>query len=84
MEMNKIKTTIIAGAIAAMAITGATYGANAATVLKLASFVPPVYILHKPIFEKLASDLDAATGGSVKIEIYPSGDLEAVPELTNP
>jgi len=51
-------------------------GAHAAErVLKLASFVPPIYVLHKPIFEKLATDLDAATSGSTKIKIYPSGEL---------
>ncbi len=43
--------------------------------LKLASFVPPVYVLHEPIFVKLADDLEAQSGGSVKIEIYPSGEL---------
>ncbi len=73
--MNIIRRTIIAGAVASLAMTGTAYVANAAQVLKLASFVPPIYILHKPIFEKLATDLDAATNGSVKIEIYPSGEL---------
>lgn len=72
--MNIVRRAILTGA-AALAIAGNTSGAAAQQVLKLASFVPPVYILHKPIFEKLAADLDAATGGSVKIEIYPSGEL---------
>lgn len=59
-----------------IAITATPPLANAAErVLKLASFVPPIYILHKPIFEKLAADLDAATKGSTKIKIYPSGEL---------
>ena len=43
--------------------------------LKLASFVPPIYILHKPIFLKLADDLKAATNGSVNIKVYASGEL---------
>ena len=49
--------------------------AAAETVLKLASFVPPQYILHKPIFLKLADDLDKATGGEVKIKVYAAGAL---------
>jgi len=66
---------MFAGAVAAMALASATSGVAAEQVLKLASFLPPVYILHGPIFERLAADLDAATGGSVTIEIYPSGEL---------
>ena len=62
--------------VAALFVLGAPINGHAAEkILKLASFVPPIYILHKPIFEKLAADLDAATGGSVKIQIYPSGEL---------
>ncbi len=49
--------------------------ATAETVLKFASFVPPKYVLHKPIFEKMANDVAAATGGQLKIRIYPSGEL---------
>ena len=49
--------------------------AHAQKVLKLASFVPPIYVLHKPIFLKLAADLKAATNGSVNIKVYPSGEL---------
>ncbi len=73
--MNIIRRTIITAAAAALVIGGIASGAAAGQVLKLASFVPPIYILHKPIFEKLATDLDAATSGSVKIKIYPSGEL---------
>lgn len=73
--MNTLRRTMFAGAVAAMALASATSGVAAGQVLKLASFVPPVYILHEPIFERLAADLDAATGGSVTIEIYPSGEL---------
>jgi len=69
---NTIVTTVFAIAINAGLITSSFAETK---VLKLASFVPPVYILHKPIFEKLADDLDKATDGSVKIEIYPSGEL---------
>ena len=49
--------------------------ASAETVLKFASFVPPQYILHKPIFLKLADDLAKATDGAVKIKVYAAGAL---------
>ncbi len=49
--------------------------ATAETVLKFASFVPPIYILHKPVFVKLADDLAKATNGDVKIKIYAAGAL---------
>jgi TRAP-type transport system periplasmic protein len=43
--------------------------------LKFASFVPPQYVLHKPIFQKMADDVAAATGGDLTIRLYPSGEL---------
>ena len=49
--------------------------AAAETVLKFASFVPPQYILHKPIFLKLGEDLAKATNGDVKIKVYAAGAL---------
>lgn len=73
--MKFIRRTLLAGAAASLTLAGTTFAALAENVLKLASFVPPIYILHKPIFERLAADLDSATGGSTTIEIYPSGEL---------
>ncbi len=70
-----LRRTVMAGAALLMAGLAPTVGVAADKVLKLASFVPPIYILHEPIFVKLATDLEAATDGSVKIEIYPSGEL---------
>ena len=64
------KTAIIAGALAFV-----TSPALAETVLKFASFVPTKYVLHKPVFEKLAADLAKETRGEVKIKIYASGAL---------
>jgi TRAP-type C4-dicarboxylate transport system substrate-binding protein len=49
--------------------------ASAETELKFASFVPPQYILHKPIFLKLGEDLEKATNGEVKIKVYAAGAL---------
>ncbi|PHR90711.1 MAG: C4-dicarboxylate ABC transporter substrate-binding protein [Blastopirellula sp.] len=73
--MRTLRRTFITGVSALLAVSSPISGYAADKVLKLASFVPPIYILHKPIFEKLATDLDAATNGSVKIQIYPSGEL---------
>ena len=54
-------------------LTGTSFAGE--KVLKLASFVPPIYVLHKPIFLKFAEDLSAATNGSVSVKVYPSGEL---------
>ena len=72
---KKIKKTITTFtlAIAVCLFTGTSFAAE--KVLKLASFVPPIYVLHKPIFLKFADDLSAATNGSVKVKVYPSGEL---------
>ncbi len=72
---KNIKETIttFALAIAVCLFTGTSFAAE--KVLKLASFVPPIYVLHKPIFLKFADDLSAATNGSVKVKVYPSGEL---------
>jgi len=69
---TRLLTAAVLTASAGTLLSGA---AAAETVLKFASFVPPKYVLHKPIFEKMASDVAAATGGQLKIRIYPSGEL---------
>ena len=73
--MHMLRRTVLAGAALPLAGLAPSAGVAADKVLKLASFVPPIYILHEPVFLKLASDLDAATNGSVKSETYPSGEL---------
>jgi len=73
--MKSYTKLLAIGALATSVVAGPVAGQAAEKVLKFASFVPPIYILHKPVFEKLASDLDAATNGSVKIKIYASGEL---------
>ena len=70
--MNKPIKLIFA---AILALTVFQAPATAETVLKFASFVPAKYVLHKPVFMKLADDLAKATNGNVKIKIYPSGAL---------
>ena len=65
--------TIATVAVAVCLLSGTSFAGE--KVLKLASFVPPIYVLHKPIFLKFADDLSAATDGSVKVKVYPSGEL---------
>lgn len=57
---------------AAVAISGP---AAAQKILKFASFVPPQYVLHKPIFVKLADDMAKATNDEVRIKIFAAGAL---------
>ena len=55
---SRLLSTLIVGAVA-LTVMGATTPSLAQKTLKLASFVPPIYVLHKPIFLKLADDLKA-------------------------
>jgi TRAP-type C4-dicarboxylate transport system substrate-binding protein len=71
--MMKKLSLQIAGA--ALALSMLHVPASAETVLKFASFVPAKYVLHKPIFQKLADDIAKETNGEVKIKIYPAGAL---------
>lgn len=45
------------------------------TTLKLSHFWPSHHIVHTDVLEKLATDIEAETDGSAKIEIYSSGSL---------
>ncbi len=73
--MKTPKFLVWMAGVVALAVAAAATPAAAEKTLKLASFVPPIYVLHKPIFLKLADDLSAATNGSVKIKVYASGEL---------
>ena len=70
-----MKRTILRTAGLILASAWLYQPAAAETVLKFASFVPPQYILHKPIFLKLGDDLAKATNGDVKIKVYAAGAL---------
>ncbi|MFP6711464.1 MAG: TRAP transporter substrate-binding protein [Rhodospirillales bacterium] len=70
----RLLSTALAATFALSAMTASSQ-VMAQKTLKLASFVPPIYVLHKPIFLKLAEDLKAATNGSVGIKVYASGEL---------
>ena len=70
-----MKSSITRALGIALALTLMHAPASAETVLKFASFVPAKYVLHEPIFQKLADDIDRETNGEVKIKIYPAGAL---------
>ena len=70
--MKRVGIGIAATLFAAASVQAAGV---AAKELKFASFVPPQYILHKPIFLKLGEDLAKATGGKVTIKVYAAGAL---------
>ena len=70
--MKKILLQII-GAV--FALSALQTPAIAETELKFASFVPNKYVLHRPVFMKLADDLSKAPNVDVKIKIYASGAL---------
>ena len=70
-----MKSSITRALGAALALTLLNVPASAETVLKFASFVPAKYVLHEPIFQKLADDIERETNGEVKIKIYPAGAL---------
>ena len=78
--MNK-PIKLIFAAILALTIFQAP--ATAETVLKFASFVPAKYVLHKPVFMKLANDLAKATNGNNRL-INPAkaDDLRSLPTVT--
>ena len=70
-----MKSSIKRALGAALALSLLHAPVSAETVLKFASFVPAKYVLHEPIFQKLADDIDRETNGEVKIKIYPAGAL---------
>ncbi len=70
-----MKSSITRALGAALALSLLHTPVSAETVLKFASFVPAKYVLHEPIFQKLADDIDRETNGEVKIKIYPAGAL---------
>jgi TRAP-type C4-dicarboxylate transport system substrate-binding protein len=68
--------TIAAGGFAAMMAAGP---ALAQETLKLAHWVPPAHVLTESTVEPLKNGVESATNGSLKIEVYPGGELGAGP-----
>lgn len=73
--MNRRSIVKLALAAGLFSVSAGSAYSQAQKELKFATFVPPNYVLHEPVFQKFANDVEAATGGSVKIKMYPSGEL---------
>lgn len=77
--MNRIERSL--KFIAGMALAAATSFAAAAP-LKLAHITPPTHVWNK-VAEKIASDLDAASGGQMKIAVSPLQKLGNEAQVVN-
>ena len=66
---------------AAVALGAATVGAQA-QALKLGHITPPTHVWHQ-VSEKIATDLDAASGGKMKIAVSPLQKLGNEAQMIN-
>ncbi len=73
---------LVAGACAALlaVLIGAAAGTATAEELRLAHFMSPRHPMQGAVFEPLAKDVEAATGGALTIRIYPAGALGKGPK----
>ena len=72
---------IATAAAVLVAAAGIATGPGArAGELKLAHFMSPRHPMHRFVFEPLAKELAAATGGKLTIRIYPGGELGKGPK----
>lgn len=78
--MPRRRTTLIPTLALTLLLAAPALARAAGKELKLAHFMPPMHTLHQKVFEPLAQDLDAATGGALTLRIYPSGALGKGPE----
>lgn len=79
-----LNTSLFKGAVVAIAAGGvatimASAPALAQETLKLAHWVPPAHVLTASTVEPLKNGVESATNGSLKIEVYPGGELGAGP-----
>ncbi len=68
----------IARALLAAALAAASLAA-AAQELRLSTFVPPVHVIYREILTPWAQEVAKATGGEVKVTLYPSMQLGGKP-----
>lgn len=71
--------TIIRTTAAALIASAAFASSVQADELKFATFVPPMHIVGKSLFEPLANGVAADTNGELTIKLYPGGALGAGP-----
>jgi TRAP-type C4-dicarboxylate transport system substrate-binding protein len=78
--MKTLVHTLRIGALAAFAVGAAQMAA--AQALKLAHIVPPTHVWHQ-VSEKIATDLDKASGGTMKIAVSPLQKLGTEAQVVN-
>lgn len=55
-------------------------GAAQATELKLAHFMSPLHPMHAAVMAPFAQEVEKASGGALKVRIYPAGELGKGPD----
>lgn len=78
--MNNLFKQIGTACVVALAATGAPVAT--AQSLKLAHITPPSHVWHQ-VSEKIAADLDAASGGKMKIAVSPLQKLGTEAQVVN-
>ncbi|SHL21769.1 TRAP transporter substrate-binding protein [Halomonas caseinilytica] len=68
---TKVSACVLAAALAGLAATST----QAATTLRMAHFWPGASGINQDIFEAWAESVEEASGGELKVEMYPSGTL---------
>jgi len=82
--MNKVRRTlrrVVIDAFIGVACCTGALGVQAQS-LKLAHITPPTHVWHQ-VSEKIAADLDRATGGKMKIAVSPLQKLGAEAQVVN-
>ena len=70
----RVRKKAVIAAIAMMC-SGSSFAAQEVVTLKFAHFVPPVHELSKSSFPDWVKAVEAASEGTVKIRMFPSGQL---------
>ena len=74
-------TQVLRGVAAAFAFTAVASGASAQT-LKLGHITPPTHVWHQ-VSEKIATDLEKASGGKMKVAVSPLQKLGNEAQMIN-
>ena len=77
--IKTIRTTLLAGALAIGTLTA---GTAAAQNLRLGHITPPTHVWHQ-VSEKIATDLEAATDGKMKVAVSPLQRLGNEAQMIN-
>ena len=76
MKLGRRQFISLAGAaVAAPAVARVAFGQSPQVTLKLHHFLPPVSNVHRNLWVPWVKKVEAASGGRIKIDIYPSMQL---------